>query len=427
VPRPAPLALLVLVLTTLAGPVVAPAVAQDAGLAPAPIDAPPVVADPRVSPNLAAVAVDSPAYRVAADRYRQAEQQVAEARDRFTSEQTLLGELHQAEARLIGEVNEASRRRAKSARRAEELSGAVHDLAVATYVAGGMGGGTGGDAGANDLFDQGLDLESITAGQRHRVLVEAVSRDQLMEYRAHLDVVEQADQAIVAGVAATDEVRRRLVSTAAARDRAQADAARSAADLVRRSVELADSRLGAQVVGLDFPLVVLDAYVRAALVLAFENPSCGLRWQALAGIGRTESGHGTFGGAAVAPSGQVSRPIIGIPLDGNNGTQAIGDTDGGELDGDPTVDRAVGPMQFIPTSWRAFGRDGNGDGQRDPQNLYDAAAAAGVLLCRGAPLDSDGRLRASFLRYNNSAAYADTVLSRTRGYDTFIIPPVPGA
>ncbi len=382
-----------------------------------------------MSPNLAAVAVDSPAYRVAADRYREAEQQVADARQRFTSEQTLLGELHQAEARLIGEVNEASRRRAKSARRAEELSGAVHDLAVATYVAGGMGtgGGTGSDAGATDLFDQGLDLESITAGQRHRVLVEAVSRDQLTEYRAHLDVVEQADQAIVAGMAATDEVRRRLVTTAAARDQAQADAARSADDLIRRSADLADARLGAQVVGLDFPLVVLDAYVRAALTLAFENPSCGLRWQALAGIGRTESGHGTFGGAVVGPSGQVSRPIIGIPLDGNNGTQAIGDTDGGELDGDPTVDRAVGPMQFIPTSWRAFGRDGNGDGQRDPQNLYDAATAAGVLLCRGAPLDSDGRLRASFLRYNNSGVYADTVLGRTRGYDRFVIPPVPGA
>jgi membrane-bound lytic murein transglycosylase B len=422
---------LTLLVLALAWPAGAVAVAQEPGPqpAPAPADAPPpVVADPRLSPNLAAVAVDSPAYRVALDRFRQAEQRVAEARDRFTSEQELLGELHQAEARLIGDVNEASRRRSKSARRAEELSGAVHDLAVATYVGGGMGLGDGvALGGASTPLAQDLDLEAITAGQRHRVLVEAVSRDQLAEYRAHLDVVEQSDQAIVAGVAAIDEVRRRLVTTAAARDEAQADATRANDDLLRRSSELADARLGAQVVGLDFSLVVLDAYVRAALVLLFEQPSCGLRWQALAGIGRTESGHGTFGGAVVDPSGQVSRPIIGIPLDGNNGTEAIGDTDGGELDGDPVVDRAVGPMQFIPTSWRAFGRDGNGDGRRDPQNLYDSATAAGVLLCRGAPLDSDGRLRASFLRYNNSGAYADTVLGRTRGYDGFVIPPVPGA
>jgi membrane-bound lytic murein transglycosylase B len=82
-------------------------------------------------------------------------------------------------------------------------------------------------------------------------------------------------------------------------------------------------------------------------------------------------------------------------------------------------------MQFIPTSWRSLGRDGNGDGQANPQNMYDAALAAAGLLCRGRTLDSDAGLRAAFLGYNNSNAYASLVLERTHGYDLFVIPPPP--
>ena len=137
--------------------------------------------------------------------------------------------------------------------------------------------------------------------------------------------------------------------------------------------------------------MVLDAYVKAATALAFEKPACGLRWTALAGIGRTESGHGTFGGAVVQPNGDLTRPIVGIPLDGENGTAVIGDSDGGALDTDPDFDRAVGPMQFIPTSWQTLGRDGNGDGVSDPQNMYDAALAAAGLLCREPRLSTPTR------------------------------------
>ncbi len=39
-----------------------------------------------------------------------------------------------------------------------------------------------------------------------------------------------------------------------------------------------------------------------------------------------------------------------LPLNGANGTQAIRDTDAGQLDGDSIWDRAVGPMQFIPST-----------------------------------------------------------------------------
>ena len=104
-------------------------------------------------------------------------------------------------------------------------------------------------------------------------------------------------------------------------------------------------------------------------------------WWLLAGIGRVESGHGTFSTSVLDPAGTTSPAIIGIPLNGGNSTAVITDTDGGVLDGDTTHDRAVGPMQFIPSTWARYAADGNGDGMADPQNLYDAAHAAATYLC----------------------------------------------
>ena len=104
----------------------------------------------------------------------------------------------------------------------------------------------------------------------------------------------------------------------------------------------------------------------------------------LAGIGRIESNHGLFGGSVTrfSAAGTVSPRITGPPLDGN-GVASIADSDGGRWDGDVTWDRAVGPMQFIPTTWRSLGRDGNGDRIADPNNLFDAAVSAAGYLCLG--------------------------------------------
>lgn len=51
------------------------------------------------------------------------------------------------------------------------------------------------------------------------------------------------------------------------------------------------------------------------------------------------------------PDGRESAPIIGIALDGAPGVWAIAATDGGLLDGDQVWEHAVGPFQFIPSSW----------------------------------------------------------------------------
>jgi hypothetical protein len=43
---------------------------------------------------------------------------------------------------------------------------------------------------------------------------------------------------------------------------------------------------------------------------------------------------------------------------------------------------AEGWMQFLPSSWEAFGVDGNGDGTKDPYNAWDAIFAAGPPAAR---------------------------------------------
>ena len=111
------------------------------------------------------------------------------------------------------------------------------------------------------------------------------------------------------------------------------------------------------------------------------RPACGIDWSLLAGIGRVESNHGRFRGAVLNSDGTSSPRIMGPPL---NGVQFafIRDTDGGPFDGDSTYDRAVGPMQFIPATWRAYGVDADGTGSADPFNINDAALGAAQLPLR---------------------------------------------
>ena len=165
------------------------------------------------------------------------------------------------------------------------------------------------------------------------------------------------------------------------------------------------------------PSVAVAAYQRAAGVLGSIKPGCGIDWALLGAIGRVESNHARFGGNTLDARG-IARPgIIGIPLDGSRGTARISDTDGGALDRDSVFDRAVGPMQFIPTSWSMAGRDGDGDGVANPQSLTDAVTGAGVLLCSGgSDLRDPGAAYRAVLRYNHSDSYVRTVLSIADAY-----------
>lgn len=165
------------------------------------------------------------------------------------------------------------------------------------------------------------------------------------------------------------------------------------------------------------PARALAAYGNAELALRAMQPGCKISWATLAGIGRIESNHGQYGGAVLGEDGRPSKAITGVPLDGSGGVQAIGDTDGGRIDGDPTVDRAVGPMQFIPGTWRKWASDGNRDGLGDPQQIDDAALAAARYLCAGGrDMASPSGWWAGILSYNNSTEYAQKVFGLADNY-----------
>jgi hypothetical protein len=163
----------------------------------------------------------------------------------------------------------------------------------------------------------------------------------------------------------------------------------------------------APVTGGAVPATVFAAYRHAEAELARTAPGCGLRWQLLAAIGQVESGQA--GGGRVSADGTTLKAILGPRLDGGD-FAVVRDTDGGAYDGDAVYDRAVGPMQFIPSTWARWGADGNGDGRADPDNVFDAALAAGRYLCAaGRDLSGAAGLDRAILGYNHSAAYLRTV------------------
>lgn len=181
---------------------------------------------------------------------------------------------------------------------------------------------------------------------------------------------------------------------------------------------------------LGIPGAVLDAYQFAQRTLAAIQPGCHLSWSVLAGIGRIESDHASDG--RVDAFGNTLGPILGPRLDGSPGVAAIPDTDHGVLDGDTVWDRAVGPMQFLPSTWQLYGVDGNGDGVSNPNNIYDATVSTGLYLCAGgADLSDPVQLQGAVFRYNHSDTYVDVVLQWAHAYLTGVVPtpsapgPVP--
>ncbi len=167
----------------------------------------------------------------------------------------------------------------------------------------------------------------------------------------------------------------------------------------------------------DVPSRALVSYVNADLAMREYQPSCRISWATLAGIGRIESDHGRYAGALLREDARPSRAIIGVPLNGTPGVRTITDTDGGVYDGDSTHDRAIGPMQFIPSTWAKWSTDGSGDGIGDPQNLDDAAVGAARYLCSsGRDMTTGQGWWSGVMSYNNSVEYGQKIFGLAETY-----------
>jgi membrane-bound lytic murein transglycosylase B len=174
------------------------------------------------------------------------------------------------------------------------------------------------------------------------------------------------------------------------------------------------------------PAAALAAYQRAQTVIDAADKTCHLTWQLVAAIGRVESDHGRTDGNTLDSKGIAHPGIFGPELNGQHGTTLIRDTDAGQYDRDTRFDRAIGPMQFIPSTWSVVGVDADGDGQRNPQDINDAALATAVYLCSGNDdLSTTAGQRAAVFRYNHSKSYVDLVLSIAKAYANGDFTSVP--
>ncbi|MFF4308330.1 NlpC/P60 family protein [Streptomyces sp. NPDC001601] len=163
----------------------------------------------------------------------------------------------------------------------------------------------------------------------------------------------------------------------------------------------------------NIPARMLTAYKKAVQQVGTYVPKCrGMRWQILAGIAKVESNHAI--GHSIAANGDIRPRIYGVLLNGSGqggNTTPVADTDHGRWDGTATGERAVGPFQFLPSTWASVGEDANGDKVADPHNADDAALGAAVYLCgAGRDLTQRAQLSAAILKYNHSSEYVATVL-----------------
>lgn len=398
--RPSPLLIVLLAAApAIAGSLgpAAPAAAQDRDEA--------VVAVPV---DLSIVPVEGAAAEAAQAAYDDTLRRLAAATEARTAAEAELVTLAERDLQLTADIGALTQVRKGAVATLVVARAQMREAAVSRYVV----------SATSDPVNLVFDVDSTVAIGQVQTYSDTVREDRVRAAQAAAGQVAQASTGLDAAQLERVDVRARTVEVTAARDRAAVDESNFTGELIDRAAERDRVRATSLVRGVDFALVALDAYLRAA----GSQSGCGVEWWALAGISRVEGRHGTYGGAELLADGDLTRPIIGIPLSGEAGTAVVPDSDAGALDGDPIHDRAVGPMQFIPQTWAQWGRDGDRDGDVDPQNLYDATASAAAYLCHGRQLDSETGLRAGYFSYNHSEFYVETVLRHAYAYRGFEIP-----
>jgi len=148
--------------------------------------------------------------------------------------------------------------------------------------------------------------------------------------------------------------------------------------------------------GLDgIPVILIDAVNKAVVTSKTKYPQCTMDTALMLGFARTEAGGGL---RTITTNGDM------VPRFIHEGNSSPSENDQGVIDGDPLADHAVGAFGSDPgtwvgyksqnpninpsdyTTWTGYGRDadGNGDGLRDPNNVYDAALGAIFQVCANA-------------------------------------------
>lgn len=375
---------------------------------------------PSTAIELAEVPVDSPEFSRAAARYAEVDATHTDARTRRADLDHTVTVLR-ARVHELAAVEAAALARAQGlTTRYDAVEAAIQALAVDAFVA----------SGEDERVNRALvdETPSISELDRRDVYT-GISMEVLLTERAAYGArIAEAEARAEEATDGRREAEAAIEELSAGRAGAVRREVTTGADVAAERVSYEEARVLATVDGVEFPLVALDAYYRAAESVAEERPACRVRWWGIAGISRVEGRHGTYGGTELQPNGDTTRRIIGIQLNGTNETAVVGDSDGGALDGDPAFDRAVGPMQFIPQTWSRFQADGNDDGTRSPFNMYDATLAAAKYLCTSSSgLHADPGLRAAYFSYNHSVPYVDSVLGYARLYERAVEVPEPQA
>lgn len=101
---------------------------------------------------------------------------------------------------------------------------------------------------------------------------------------------------------------------------------------------------------------------------------------------------------------------------------AIHDVESGrDVRGGTSNAGAMGPMQFLPDTWMAYGIDADHDGRADVWDLNDALAGATHLLCANGVADPATRASAIW-NYNHSWSYVRQVLVRVEELHAGTVP-----
>ncbi len=83
----------------------------------------------------------------------------------------------------------------------------------------------------------------------------------------------------------------------------------------------------------------------------------------------------------------------------------------------PSTAGALGPMQFLPSTWATWGIDGFGDtGAPDIMNPFDAVPSAARLLCADGATSGGAGLRQAIFDYNHATWYVNEVLTLAAEY-----------